>query len=253
MRKYGLLLLLVLALAACNDDQPPTQVYIVLSPTPETPVVTEPAEDATVAPTAAPATAQATSTAPSGSGAATSTVPPAAATTQPAPLMPAAATAAPAGFPAATVAEVQAAEQVFENGRMFWIRHNRQVWVMLATEENPNGGDWFCYTDSFQEGEPEVDPELIPPPDMYQPRRGFGKLWRGNPDIREGLGWAITPEFELTSNYSYIPGGYMENGEYFPGPGEHRLTTLYNETISFFEGNIRGECQGGTWRMAPQQ
>jgi hypothetical protein len=162
-------------------------------------------------------------------------------------------TPAPEIFPTNTVAEVQIAEQVFEHGRMFWVRHTRQIWVMVASAENENAGDWFCYNDTFEEGAQEIDPALVPPEGLYQPRRGFGKLWREKGDLKTSMGWAITPEFELTSNYSYIAGGYVENNQYFPAPGEHRLTTLYNDTISFFEGEVRGDCQGGTWRMAPAQ
>jgi hypothetical protein len=114
--------------------------------------------------------------------------------------------------------------------------------------DNANGGDWFCFNDTFVEGEAEIDPSLIPPEGMYQPRRGFGKLWRNNPEVKDRLGWALTPEFELTSHYTYLAGGYVENGQYVPGPGEHRLTTLYNESISFFESDYRGDCMGGTWR-----
>jgi hypothetical protein len=268
MRKYAIILaILVLALAACEDEPPPTQVYIVLSPTPDdsapdaTEAVTE-AVDQVDTPTVEqvtdiPATVeQPTDTLvpseppdqPTATRRATRTPRPPTRTP-----LPASPTPIPDIFPTNTVAEVQIAEQVFEHGRMFWIRHSRQIWVMLATGDDPSNGDWFCYNDTFEEGEMEIDPDLIPPEGLFQPRRGFGKLWREHPDIKDGLGWAITPEFELTSNYTYLPGGYVQNNQYFPGPGEHRLTTLYNETISFFEGEIRGDCQGGTWRMAPSQ
>lgn len=163
--------------------------------------------------------------------------------------LPASPTPRPEIFPTNTVAQVQIAEQVFEHGRMFWIRHTRQIWVMVNVPPDVPGGDWFCYNDTFVEGEPEIDPSLVPPEGTYQPRRGFGKLWRNRPDLKSALGWAITPEFELTSNYTYIAGGYVQDNQYFPGPGEHRLTTLYNESISFFEQDIRGDCLGGTWRM----
>jgi hypothetical protein len=149
------------------------------------------------------------------------------------------------------VASLPIAEQVFEHGRMFWIRDRRMIWVMQASRADPDGGDWFCYNDTFLEGEPEIDPTLIPPEGMFQPRRGFGKLWRNHPEIREALGWGLTPEFELTSSYRYIAGGTVTDGQYVVGPGEHRLTTLYNDSISFFEGDIRGECRGGTWHMTP--
>ncbi len=242
-------LLVALALVACNDNPPPTQIYIVVSPTPEsgtpdtpeapdgpaasTPTVTLPSA------TVPPATVQPSDT------------PPATNTPQVTPLP--SATPQPEIFPTNVIAPVQIAEQVFEHGRMFWLRHSLQIWVMQAKPDDPNSGDWFCYNDTFVEGEPEIDPNLIPPEGMYQPRRGFGKLWRNHQDIHDGLGWAITPEFELTSDYTYIAGGYVENGQYMRGPGEHRLTTLYHDSISFFEGDIRGDCQGGTWRLTPSQ
>ena len=159
----------------------------------------------------------------------------------------------PAIFPTDTLAEVQIVEEVFEHGRMFWISHNRQIWVMA---DNPsvmvNGGDWYCYYDTFEDGEPETDPSLVPPDDLIQPKRGFGKIWRTMTGIRDALGWATTPEFNLISYYTYIAGGYVQDGQYYPGPGEHRLTTLYGDTISFFEREIRGDCVGGTWQLNSQ-
>ncbi len=240
MHKSLILLALLaagLVLVACGDEPPPTQIYIVVSPTPEA----SPETPAATPPSPTPAT-------PSPVPSATSASPATPAPAQPTP------TPQPAGFPTNTVAQVQIAEQVFEHGRMFWIRHTRQIWVMVnVPADNEYSGDWFCYNDTFQEGEPEIDEKLVPPEGAYQPRRGFGKLWRAHSDLKEALGWALTPEFELTSTYVYIAGGYMQGGQYVPAPGEHRLTTLYNENISFFEQDIRGDCLGGTWRKAPAQ
>jgi hypothetical protein len=245
MQKTIILLALVLVLVACGDNPPPTQIVIVISPTPEITASTSPSNSAS--PTAAP-TIQPTSAPTANNTPTTESAP----TLEPQQTPLPTSTERPAIFPTDVFADVQLAEQVFEHGRMFWIRHNRQIWVMQASAEDPNGGDWFCYYDTFEDGQPEVDPSLIPPDGMYQPRRGFGKLWRNHPEIRERLGWGITPEFELTSKYTYIAGGVVDNGQYLPGPGEHRLTTLYNESISFYEGDIRGDCQGGTWHMTPQ-
>lgn len=246
MRKPILALItLLLILAACGDDPPPTQIVMVVTATfgpgtgtPDTPL---PATTGTpIVVTRPPATDAPPSTTPAPTG-----------TTAPTGTPQPTATTLPALFPTNVTAPVQIAEEVFEHGRMFWLRHNLQVWVMInVPPDNANGGDWFCYNDTFVEGEPEIDETLVAPADMYQPRRGFGKLWREHPELKEGLGWATTPEFELTSGYTYIAGGYVENGQYFKGPGEHRLTTLYNESISFFESDMRGDCLGGTWRKS---
>jgi hypothetical protein len=159
------------------------------------------------------------------------------------------ATPRPDFFPTDVYADVQVVEQVFERGRMFWIRHNRQIWVMADNPAVPQGGDWFCFNDTFQEGEPETDPSLTPPGDLIQPKRGFGKLWRTQPGLRDALGWATTPEFDLISYYMYIAGGTAQDGQYVPGPGEHRLTTLYGDSLSFYERELRGDCLGGTWQI----
>lgn len=281
MRKLMLILVVVLVallVAACEDDPPPTQIVLVVTATPqETPGTPETPEsepeasmaDDDAADTAAEDAAEdvaADDPAPTTTDAPTDTpvptdtdqpsdTPEPTETRRPRPTNTpplsdadiAATQTAEAVFPTPTIAEVAVAEQVFENGRMFWIRLNRQIWVMELTGEGR--GNWFCYFDTFEEGELEIDPNLTPPEGLLQPRRGFGKLWRTNEQVRELLGWAQTPEFELTSQYTYIPGGYVEDGQYFPGPGEHRLTTLYSESFSFFESDIRGDCQGGTWRL----
>jgi hypothetical protein len=43
----------------------------------------------------------------------------------------------------------------------------------------------------FEEGMPETSPEYDNPPEgLYQPRRGFGMLWRSNAAVRDRVGWA---------------------------------------------------------------
>ncbi|PJF41056.1 MAG: hypothetical protein CUN54_02835 [Phototrophicales bacterium] len=142
---------------------------------------------------------------------------------------------------APTVAEIQIAEQVFEGGRMIWIEPTGQIWVMLVDEEG--GGRWLVFEDTFVEGEPEIDPSIQPPEGLLQPMRGFGKLWRENPELREALGWAVTPEFGFVSDYRYDPGGeFDENGELVFLPGEHTLFTLNGELLQFNEAD-------STWQL----
>ncbi|WP_119067316.1 hypothetical protein [Aggregatilinea lenta] len=284
--------LLALLLAACDEDQPPTQIFVIITATTPptgdvgTPVAqagTAEATDvsgtqeaaepvATVMQTVTPDGSATVAGGPLPPDTALLTITPDSSATAATPATPdpnatagtptagvtanatAAETAAPELFPTPVNTQVQIAEQVYETGRMFWIRPTREIWVMANSADDPNRGDWYCFNDTFEEGEPEIDSTITAPEGLIQPRRGFGKLWRNNETIHDAVGWATTPELELTSNYTYVFGGYVQDGQYYPGPGEHRLTTFEGQTISFFEGDIRGDCQGGTWKLnAPQQ
>ena len=189
---------LTLAAAACQN-QPPTQIVVVVTATPA---------DATAE--VAPPEASLTPATPAATPA---TVAPPTATTDP--------------LPTPVVSQIQVAEQVFEKGRMFWLQPVDQIWVMVVTREG--GGDWSVYQDTFEEGEPESDPSLTPEAGFQQPERGFGKLWRENPNVREALGWAITPEFGYVTRYEYhrIAPNRAD--------GFHLLTSLYEETFRFNE------------------
>lgn len=236
-------LLVLLVIAGCQGP-PPEIVFIVISPTPAvtddvavTEVVTteSTAEVAAVTeavpPTQMPvatATPSLTVTAPS----------PSVTTTTPAPAGP---TALPPAFPTPVIAEVQVAEQLFEHGRMFWIEPIGQIWVLRITGEGR--GTWEVYEDTFEEGELETDPNLVPPDGLYQPERGFGKLWRESDTIRQDLGWGVTPEFGYVSRYEYHAGGTVDaSGNYQPGFGYHIVFSLGGELFRFNEGT-------GTWQL----
>ncbi|MFO7321055.1 MAG: hypothetical protein DIU68_004955 [Chloroflexota bacterium] len=150
-------------------------------------------------------------------------------------------TATPDPRPTATTGQIQVVEEVFERGRMFYIEPLDQIWVMVVTGEGR--GTWSIYPDTFEEGDAEFDPSIVPPDGLMQPERGFGKLWRENPEVREALGWAVTPEFGYVSEYRYQPGGHFdENGEFVPGPGYHVLFSLYGEAFRFNE-------EDNTWQL----
>jgi hypothetical protein len=214
IRTALLCLLLIAALSACQGP-PPTQVFIVVTATPETSATPE-----------ATAAAQTVST---------NTPLPPTITPSPAP------TATPNVFPTPVMTQIQVAEQVFERGRMLWIEPQRKIWVMA--DSSTGSGSWIVYDDTFRDGEPENDPTLSPPEGMYQPQRGFGKVWRDNPTVREQLGWALTPEFGYVSPYEYHAGGQVNaQNQYQRGPGYHLLSSLYgNERFRFNETD-------GTWQ-----
>lgn len=203
-------IILALMLAAACQGQPPTVVYVVLSPTPDQ-----------------------GGAAASGSDSPTVTVTPTVSVTP-------AASMTPNIFPTATINQITVAEQIFENGRMFWVEPTKQIWVLVV--ETSGQGIWTVYNDTFREGDLESDPGIEPPAESLQPMRGFGKLWRENPEVRDALGWALTPEFGYVSNYEYHPGGEVVDGRYVAGPGYHVLFSLYDEAFRFNEAD-------GTWQL----
>jgi hypothetical protein len=135
-------------------------------------------------------------------------------------------------FPTPTISQIQVAEQVFEGGRMFWLQPTRQIWAII--ESGALAGRWFVFDDTFQDGEAEFDPNLVPPDGYIQPIRGFGKVWRANTELREALGWAIAAEIGYIAAYEYHPGGRLnERGLYEAAPGYHILTSQTNQLLRF--------------------
>jgi len=211
------LFLATILIAACQGP-PPTQVImvvtevVVVTPTPDS------ANDESPEAVDSEATAEA---------AAEATDSPATPTSLPA-------TATPDPFPTPVLAQISVAEQRFENGRMFWLQPVDQIWVMTVDENDDQV--WSIYDDDFIEGEPEIDPSIDVPDGFYQPERGFGQLWRDNPEVRQALGWAIEPEFGHVTRYEYHAGGTVTNNEYVPSPGYHIVGSLYGDVVRFNEG-----------------
>lgn len=139
-------------------------------------------------------------------------------------------------FPTPVIGQVYVAEQPFENGRMLWLQPVQQIWVISTNAEGKNV--WSVYDDTFEEGQVERDPSIVAPDSLYQPERGFGKLWRENPEVQAIVGWATEPEFGYATRYEYHAGGNVSpSNEYTPGPGYHLLETLNREIIRFNEAD----------------
>lgn len=240
-RRAWLGVLLIGVLVSACQGPPPTQIVLVVTATPGG-FVAQAIPDA-AAPRSeqdqqAPQAQQAGATA--GPGRATSTPPATPAL---------ASTATPAPLPGTpfivqptpTVRQIQVAEQLFERGRMFWLQPTGQIWVLVVTAAG--SGDWFVYEDLFQEGDPESDPDIVPPDDtLQQPVRGFGRLWRDNGEVREALGWATSDEFGFVTSYEYHPTLRFEDGVFVAAPGEHVMHSLYGEGFRFIE-------ESGSWRL----
>jgi hypothetical protein len=133
------------------------------------------------------------------------------------------------------------AQQNFQRGYMFWISTSKTIWVLTKTNEKDNSGVWTVFPDTFVDGEAETDPAIVPPSAaLYQPRRGFGKVWRKQTGVSEALGWGTTPEFEVTTPISYLSGA---SGV----PGRYLLTTLGREIFSLIED--KAGQPGGKWQL----
>lgn len=76
----------------------------------------------------------------------------------------------------------------FERGYMLWIGEQDAVYVLYDDPGMPN---WEVFPDRFEDGMPERDESLIPPADLWQPKRGFGLVWRTYNQVRNRLGWAV--------------------------------------------------------------
>jgi len=80
--------------------------------------------------------------------------------------------------------------QRFERGTMLWLASRAQIIVLRG------GGGWAQYSDTWQPGLPEADPDITPPAGLFQPVRGFGLVWREYGE-QAALGWALAPEFAV--------------------------------------------------------
>ncbi|MBX3085639.1 MAG: hypothetical protein KF716_28640 [Anaerolineae bacterium] len=112
------------------------------------------------------------------------------------------------GCPVSTSFAINSATEDFENGRMVWVSQLADVpaEVIYAVFNN---GTYGRYDDTWIEG---VDPESgggTPPAGKVAPIRGFGKVWRVNPGVQGGLGWALTGEAATNGQIQRFERGEM--------------------------------------------
>jgi hypothetical protein len=91
----------------------------------------------------------------------------------------------PQGQPISTTTAIQS----YEHGSMIYVQGSPgSIYVLTAD------GRFRRFDDTWVSG---VDPETggeTPPLGLIEPKRGFGKVWRSNLDVRGSLGWAVTDE-----------------------------------------------------------
>jgi hypothetical protein len=83
-----------------------------------------------------------------------------------------------------------AAYQQFQQGFMIWVGQQDMIYAVYDSAEMPR---WQMFRDEYQDNMPEYDPSLVlsQPPYTWQPRRGFGLVWRDNLTVQARLGWAV--------------------------------------------------------------
>jgi hypothetical protein len=82
----------------------------------------------------------------------------------------------------------QGAEQAFEHGRMIWRGDGKRIYVLY--EDNT----WADHEDTFDADTDPISTGLQPPAGLQEPVFGFGKVWREQAGVRDGLGWAMEGE-----------------------------------------------------------
>jgi hypothetical protein len=71
---------------------------------------------------------------------------------------------------------------------MLWVQQQDAIYVFYTGATT----QWQVYNDAYTDGMPDTDPAYASaPPGTYQPRRGFGLLWRTSAEVRNRLGWAL--------------------------------------------------------------
>lgn len=114
------------------------------------------------------------------------------------------------GCPSPWGVNMPAALQYFERGLMIWVDglrgiSNRTIFVVY---NQPGGGTYSRHSDDWRPGQPESGGET-PPAGLYEPVRGFGKLWRSNDAVRNALGWGSSPEIPTRADFQFFGGGVV--------------------------------------------
>ncbi len=99
--------------------------------------------------------------------------------------------------------------QPYERGQMVWIEGINggpgAIWVVFY-DNSRQSLIWQQFYDSWTPNDPTSGGET-PPPGLVEPIRGFGKVWRENPALRNTLGWAVRPELPDSGHLQYFQNG----------------------------------------------
>jgi hypothetical protein len=134
----------------------------------------------------------------------------------------------PDGCPKDTSVVTTEVQQTFERGMMIWVQTQTRIYVLFNDGQQPA---WATYPDDFKDGQPETDPSIHPPSGMFQPRRGFGLVWRNRQRVKDRLGWATGPEIPFDGT---IQGdATIDNGVMYMRARDANIYGLFNKGASW--------------------
>lgn len=129
------------------------------------------------------------------------------------------------GLPNGSEAQDRGVIQPFERGAMIYRESTRMIYVIAKDTTVSSGvGNWRGYADTWTEGqEPGGGP--APVPNLYNPKRGFGKVWRENPEVQQLLGYALTADEQVKPLVAQqFNGGLLLDVRNAPGSNDYRTS-----------------------------
>jgi hypothetical protein len=128
--------------------------------------------------------------------------------------------------------------QSFQNGYMVWVGSQDAIYIMYNDLGLPR---WQVFRDYFVEGMEESSGSFsAPAPNLWQPRRGFGTLWRSNQSVRDRIGWGT---MELEQPYS-VQVQTSNDGTVF-------ISAPSNTMFALFPNNASWQVFASTNAIAP--
>jgi hypothetical protein len=97
----------------------------------------------------------------------------------------------------------------FERGVMYWVNQRGGRSLVIALFYQPDGRVTFrSFVDTWRDGD-MINSGLTPPAGLFEPNRGFGKIWREYPEVRQALGWALENERTISPSYQGFAQGVL--------------------------------------------
>lgn len=134
--------------------------------------------------------------------------------------------------------QITEAYLTFEHGFMFYEQDTDQIWVFYGQLS----GSWQVYQNTWNSSMPSGH-GLNPPKGLYEPMRGFGKIWYDN-NLQSSLGWATQPSESSTAlgAAEKFANGLMLFNPNLDVNGAKRIYVLYNSDATFV--NVADSSQG---------